>query len=327
MMTLTVNEVDVRAERMLHDEQVRADGMLSKLLLAHVPFGIGLAALHGYWVLGIVASLVLALTPLAVVRVRPGTLVSRCTIAAAFAGYSALFIQETHGMTELHFHIFAWLAFMRSTATGARPRSAGSSSPSTTWPSTSSRPPVPASGFSPPRGRMPTASRWSRCTPGSSSSRSAVLIYISIALARETYGQAELLVTQRARPRHDAGSRPGPAGPRPLHRRTPSAPTRRPAPRSAPCAAGIGFVAELVQSIDRTAGNVASSSVEMAQTTAEAGPRQLRGRRVPDPARRGRPAPGARRRRRPRVRRAGRRGRRLQRRERPSHRRRRPARP
>src|SRR6202000_161464 len=111
-MTVTANEVDVRAERMLHDEQVRADGMLSKLLLAHLPFGIGLAALHGYWVVGIVASLARSLTPLAVVRVRPGTLVSRFTVAAAFAGYSALFIQEAHGMTELHFHIFAWLAFM-----------------------------------------------------------------------------------------------------------------------------------------------------------------------------------------------------------------------
>src|SRR6201999_2138566 len=109
---MAVNEVDARAERMLHEEQVRADGMLSKLLVAHLPFGIGLAALHGYWAIGIVASLVLSLTPLAVVRARPGTLLSRSVIAVAFAGFSALFIQEAHGMTELHFHIFAWLAFM-----------------------------------------------------------------------------------------------------------------------------------------------------------------------------------------------------------------------
>src|ERR1700744_5054886 len=109
---MKVTEADLRAERMRHNEQVRADSVLSKLLLAHIPFGIGLAAVHGYWVIGIVASLALSFTALAVVKARPGTLASRLTIAAAFAGYSALFIQETHGMTEMHFHIFGWLAFL-----------------------------------------------------------------------------------------------------------------------------------------------------------------------------------------------------------------------
>ena len=36
---VAVNEIDARAERMLHEEQVRADSVLSKLLLAHLPFG------------------------------------------------------------------------------------------------------------------------------------------------------------------------------------------------------------------------------------------------------------------------------------------------
>ena len=270
MMTLTVNEVNVRAERMLHDEQVRADGMLSKLLLAHVPFGIGLAALHGYWVIGIVASLVLALAPLAVVHARPGTLLSRCTIAAAFAGFSALFIQEAHGMTELHFHIFAWLAFLLLYRDWRAPAFGGlivaihhlafhflQAAGAGFW--------VFPAAWAGAHGVEMVALH-----AGFVVFEVAVLIYISIALARETYGQAELLVTQQ----HDHDTMVALA--EGLQARDLSIGEVIGADDEAGSAIGtlrrgIGFVAELVQSIDRTAGNVASSSVEMAQTTAEAG--------------------------------------------------------
>jgi methyl-accepting chemotaxis protein len=270
VMTLTVNEVDVRAERMLHDEQVRADGMLSTLLLAHVPFGIGLAALHGYWVIGIVASLVLALTPLAVVRARPGTLLSRCTIAAAFAGFSALFIQEAHGMTELHFHIFAWLAFMALYRDWRAPAFGGfivavhhlvfhflQAAGAGFW--------VFPAAWSGARGIEMVALH-----AGFVVFEVAVLIYISLALARETHGQAELLVTQQ----HDHDTMVALA--EGLQARDLSIGATIGADEDADSAIstlrrGIGFVAELVQSIDRTAGSVASSSVDMATTTAEAG--------------------------------------------------------
>jgi methyl-accepting chemotaxis protein len=270
VMTVTVNEVDVRAERMLHDEQVRADGMLSKLLLAHVPFGIGLAALHGYWVVGIVASLALALIPLAVVRARPGTLASRLTIAAAFAGFSALFIQEAHGMTELHFHIFAWLAFLLLYRDWRAPAFGGlvvavhhlafhflQAAGAGFW--------VFPAAWAGAHGIEMVALH-----AGFVVFEVAVLTYISVALARETHSQAELLVTQQ----HDHDMMVALA--EGLQARDLSIGATIGADEEADSAIstlrrGIGFVAELVRSIDRTAGSVASSSVEMATTTAEAG--------------------------------------------------------
>jgi methyl-accepting chemotaxis protein len=255
---------------MLHDEQVRADGMLSKLLLAHLPFGIGLAALHGYWVVGIVASLVLSLTPLAVVRARPGTLLSRSVIAIAFAGFSALFIQESHGMIEMHFHIFAWLAFMALYRDWRAPVIGGlvvavhhvafhflQASGAGFW--------VFPEKLASARGVWMVALH-----VGFVIFEVAVLIYISIALARETYSQAELVVTQQ----HDHDIMLALA--EGLQARDLSIGDTVGAGENVDSAigtlrSGIGFVAEIVQAIDRTAGSVASSSVEMAHTTAEAG--------------------------------------------------------
>ncbi len=267
---MAVNEIDARAERMLHEEQVRADSVLSKLLLAHLPFGIGLAALHGYWVVAIIASLVLSLTPLWIVHVRPGTLVSRLTVTAAFAGYSALLIQETHGATELHFHIFTWLAFLllyrdwRAPAFGGLLvalhhlffhflQAAGT-------------------------GIWVFPAKWAHANGIEMVALHAafvvfevvVLIYISIALARETHDQAELLVTQQ----HDHDLMLTLA--QGLQARDLSIGAQVGGDEEVGTAIGtlrqgIGHVAELVQAIERTASSVASSSLEMAQTTAEAG--------------------------------------------------------
>jgi methyl-accepting chemotaxis protein len=107
-----LKESDQRVNRMLHAEHAHADAVLSKLLVAHLPFAIGLAALHGYWILALVAGSALSFIPLWVVHVRPGTLASRLTVAAGFMGYSALLIQEAHGATEMHFHVFGALAFL-----------------------------------------------------------------------------------------------------------------------------------------------------------------------------------------------------------------------
>jgi hypothetical protein len=86
--------------------------MLSRLLLANVPFVIAMAALHRDWVLAIVGAGVPSSLPLPVVRSKPGSLGSALTIAAAFMGYAALLIQESHGATESHFYIFVLLAFL-----------------------------------------------------------------------------------------------------------------------------------------------------------------------------------------------------------------------
>ncbi len=147
-----------------------------------------------------------------------------------------------------------------------------------------------------------------------------VLIYISIALARETHDQAELVVTQQ----HDHDLMLTLA--QGLQSRDLSIGELVGGDEDAGSAIGtlrqgIGHVAELVQAIERTASGVASSSLEMAQTTVEAGRGQrpeVAGRSPSWPR-----APSARctlGQRRSGVRRAGRRRRRLERRERTSHR-------
>jgi len=104
--------VEARYSRMLDAEHLKGDRMLSRLLVSQLPIAIGLAALHGMWIAGISVGLAVAIIPWLVVAARPGTLASRLTIAAAFMGYAALFIDETHGDTVLHFYIFVELAFL-----------------------------------------------------------------------------------------------------------------------------------------------------------------------------------------------------------------------
>jgi methyl-accepting chemotaxis protein len=105
-------DAEVLAQEMLRAERERADRLLSRLLLGHFPLVVAAAAWHGYWVLAIVAGSLLSSIPWFVVRARPATLASRLTVAAAFAGYEALLIQEGHAMTEMHFDVFVGLAFL-----------------------------------------------------------------------------------------------------------------------------------------------------------------------------------------------------------------------
>ena len=58
-----IDEAEARAEQMLHEERVRSDRILSRLLLVHFPVAVGLGALHGDWTLAIIAGAVLAGVP------------------------------------------------------------------------------------------------------------------------------------------------------------------------------------------------------------------------------------------------------------------------
>ena len=90
----------------------RADRMFSWLLLAHVPLIVALAFLHGTWTEVLVWGIPCVAAGIAAARLAPGTLFSRMTIAASLLLISALIIHQTGGMIEMHFHIFAVLAFL-----------------------------------------------------------------------------------------------------------------------------------------------------------------------------------------------------------------------
>ncbi|HEX5621813.1 MAG TPA: methyl-accepting chemotaxis protein [Solirubrobacteraceae bacterium] len=100
------------AQQTLHKIRASADRALAWLIVAHFPVVLGVAAVHGTWWAGLLVGAPLAAVPFWLSRTKPGALVTRLTIAVAFMGMSALLIHESHGMVELHFHIFAALAFL-----------------------------------------------------------------------------------------------------------------------------------------------------------------------------------------------------------------------
>jgi methyl-accepting chemotaxis protein len=278
-MHTTLNGVDVeataqfdaaaRAERMLHAERERADRVLSRLLLAHFPVAVALAAWHGYWAVAIVAGSLLSVVPLLVVKARPATLVSRLTVATAFMGYSALLIFESHGATIAHFHVFVGLAFTQLYRDWRVPVAGGvvialhhvlfhflQTAGTGVWVFDKRYPGV--------LGIEVVALH-----AGFVIFEVAVLALVAVRLAAEIRAQAELLTGQE---RDQAAMRVLAEG---LRNRDltvgGSAGTHDGDSALVTLRGGIDHVAELVRAIERTAESVASASRELATTTAEAG--------------------------------------------------------
>jgi methyl-accepting chemotaxis protein len=89
-----------------------ADRVLSLLLVLHFPAAIALAVLHGTYVAAIVVGGGISLVGYLLAKRAPGAFATRAFVALGLMGYSALFISQSHGMVEMHFHIFGALAFL-----------------------------------------------------------------------------------------------------------------------------------------------------------------------------------------------------------------------
>jgi methyl-accepting chemotaxis protein len=98
--------------RLLDETYRRADRLLAWLLVGHLPLFVGLAFLRDTWTEVLVWGVPCVAAGVLVAWLRPGSLLSRMTIAAALLVSSALIIHQTGGMIEMHFHIFAILAFL-----------------------------------------------------------------------------------------------------------------------------------------------------------------------------------------------------------------------
>jgi methyl-accepting chemotaxis protein len=89
-----------------------ADRLLRRLLLAHAVLVLALAPLHDTWRAALLIGLpIIGLGWLAAWRWE-GRLAARMGIATALLSISAVIIHQTGGMIEMHFHIFAILAFL-----------------------------------------------------------------------------------------------------------------------------------------------------------------------------------------------------------------------
>jgi methyl-accepting chemotaxis protein len=89
-----------------------ADRLLRRLLLAHVLLVFALAPLHGTWRAALVAGVPIIALGWFVAWRWEGRLIARMGIATALLSMSALIIHQSGGMIEMHFHIFAILAFL-----------------------------------------------------------------------------------------------------------------------------------------------------------------------------------------------------------------------
>jgi methyl-accepting chemotaxis protein len=89
-----------------------ADRVLSLLLVFHFPVALGLAVLHGTYLAAIVVGGGISLGAYLLAQRNPGAFSTRSFIAVGLMAYAALFISQSHGMVEMHFHIFGALAFL-----------------------------------------------------------------------------------------------------------------------------------------------------------------------------------------------------------------------
>jgi methyl-accepting chemotaxis protein len=90
-----------------------ADRLLGALLLyAHLPVSIVLAVIHGDWIPTIAVAAPISFGVYALARFRPGAVSTRMVIAVSLMLYSAVFIQQAHGLIEMHFHVFSALAVL-----------------------------------------------------------------------------------------------------------------------------------------------------------------------------------------------------------------------
>ncbi len=96
----------------LTDSRVRANRLLGIVLLLHIPVAFALASWHGTWGSALVVALLAGGVPFWLSRYRPTAALTRHMVGAGFMTFSALFIHQAHGVVELHFHVFASLAFL-----------------------------------------------------------------------------------------------------------------------------------------------------------------------------------------------------------------------
>jgi methyl-accepting chemotaxis protein len=109
--TTDMTTVPSPAEQLLNVRR-EADRLLSLLLVLHLPAALGLAALHGTWIAAIVVGGTISVGAFVLATRAPGAWLTRAFIALGLIGYSSLFVHESHGLIEMHFHFFGALAFL-----------------------------------------------------------------------------------------------------------------------------------------------------------------------------------------------------------------------
>ncbi|MBD3609624.1 MAG: methyl-accepting chemotaxis protein, partial [Gammaproteobacteria bacterium] len=96
----------------LHGLYKQGDKIMVGVLWFHLLVSFGVGTVYDTQSAALAIGLPAALVPTILAFMMPGSRLTRSVIAAAFMVFSALVIHQAHGMLEMHFGIFALLAFL-----------------------------------------------------------------------------------------------------------------------------------------------------------------------------------------------------------------------
>lgn len=105
-------EISHGVKQNLKHSYVDTDKFMLKLLLIHWIVASTITAYaYSTYLLGFIGGAIIYGIAYASYATNPGSVWTRMTIASSFMAFSAIFIQQHMGLIEMHFHIFAALAF------------------------------------------------------------------------------------------------------------------------------------------------------------------------------------------------------------------------
>lgn len=96
----------------LQAHYLKADRIMLGVIWFLLAYSCGIAAFYGNWAQALVIGGLTAVSMTALYLLIPGQRLLRCLIGAAFMVLAALQINQAHGLLEMHFGIFALLAFL-----------------------------------------------------------------------------------------------------------------------------------------------------------------------------------------------------------------------
>lgn len=112
-LNTTLQTIDENIKKRYREDSVSNDKFVLWLLAAHLPFILFIVPIgYGTYFEGAIPATVIVLAAWYAFRILPGTLFSRCVMSAAMMTMSMILIMQQLGRLEMHFHIFAALAFL-----------------------------------------------------------------------------------------------------------------------------------------------------------------------------------------------------------------------
>ncbi len=85
---------------------------MAKILVGHAVFALALAFWYGTWLEALLIGVPAAVVPWLLVKQKGHGALPRIACALAMMIFSALYIHQSRGMTEMHFHVFVGLAML-----------------------------------------------------------------------------------------------------------------------------------------------------------------------------------------------------------------------